>query len=34
MALCLFSTYLSIGFIVLIQLNYAIAPRMSKLLRY
>ena len=34
MVLCLFSTYLSIGFIVLIQLNYAIAPRMSKLLRY
>jgi hypothetical protein len=33
-ALCLFSTYLSIGFIVLIQLNYAIAPRASKLLRY
>jgi uncharacterized membrane protein len=33
-ALCFFSTYLSIGFIVLIQLNYAIAPRMSKLLRY
>ncbi len=34
MLLCLFSTYLSIGFIVLIQLNYAIAPRTSKLLRY
>ena len=34
MLLCLFSTYLSIGFIVLIQLNYAIAPRSSKLLRY
>jgi len=33
-ALCLFSNYLSIGFIVLIQLNYAIAPRASKLLRY
>jgi uncharacterized membrane protein len=33
-ALCLFSTYLSIGFIVLIQLNYAIAPRAGKLLRY
>lgn len=32
--LCLFSTYLSIGLIVLIQLNYAIAPRSSKLLRY
>jgi uncharacterized membrane protein len=26
-ALCVFSTYLSIGFIVLVQLNYAIAPR-------
>jgi hypothetical protein len=25
-ALCIFSTYWSIGFIVLIQLNYAIAP--------
>jgi uncharacterized membrane protein len=25
-ALCIFSTYLSIGFIVLIQLNYAFAP--------
>jgi hypothetical protein len=33
-ALCLFSTYLSIGFIVLIQLHYAIAPRTSRLLRY
>jgi uncharacterized membrane protein len=27
-ALCVFSTYLSIGFIVLVQLNYVIAPRM------
>ena len=25
-ALCIISTYLSIGFIVLVQLNYAIAP--------
>ena len=25
-ALCIFSTYLSIGFIILVQLNYAIAP--------
>jgi uncharacterized membrane protein len=33
-ALCFFSTYLSIGFIVLVQLHYAIAPRTSKLLRY
>jgi uncharacterized membrane protein len=27
-ALCFFSTYWSIGFIVLVQLNYAIAPRL------
>lgn len=33
-ALCVFSTYLSIGFILLIQLHYAIAPRTSRLLRY
>jgi uncharacterized membrane protein len=33
-ALCIFSTYLSIGFIILIQLHYAIAPRTSRLLRY
>ncbi len=26
-ALCLFSTYASIGFIILVQLNYVIAPR-------
>jgi hypothetical protein len=26
--LCLVNTYVSIGFIVLIQLNYAIAPRL------
>ena len=26
--LCVFSTYWSIGFIVLVQLNYAIAPRL------
>jgi len=28
--LCIFSTYLSIGFIILIQLNYAIAPRFGR----
>jgi uncharacterized membrane protein len=28
--LCLVSTYVSIGFIVLVQLNYAIAPRLPK----
>ena len=33
-ALCLYSTYLSIDFIVLIQLHYAIAPRTSRWLRY
>jgi len=27
-ALCFFNTYWSIGFIVLLQLNYAIAPRL------
>jgi hypothetical protein len=27
-ALCFFNTYWSIGFIVLVQLNYAIAPRL------
>ena len=27
-SLCFFSTYWSIGFIVLVQLNYAIAPRL------
>jgi hypothetical protein len=26
--LCLVNTYVSIGFIVLVQLNYAIAPRL------
>ena len=26
--LCMVSTYVSIGFIVLVQLNYAIAPRL------
>ncbi len=31
--LCIFNTYLSIGFIVLIQLNYAIAPRIGWLER-
>lgn len=29
-ALCLISTYVSIGVIVLVQLNYAIAPRMER----
>jgi uncharacterized membrane protein len=29
-ALCVFSTYWSIGFIVLLQLNYALAPRIGK----
>jgi uncharacterized membrane protein len=29
-ALCYFSTYLSIGFIVLVQLNYVIAPRLGR----
>jgi uncharacterized membrane protein len=29
--LCIFSTYASIGFIVLVQLNYAIAPRIGVL---
>ena len=33
-ALCLYSTYLSIGVIVLVQLNYAVAPRGGRLLRY
>ena len=28
--LCIFSTYLSIGFIILVQLNYAIAPRLRR----
>ena len=31
MVLCFFSNYLSIGFIVLVQLHYVIAPRMGKL---
>jgi hypothetical protein len=26
--LCIFNTYWSIGFIVLVQLNYAIAPKL------
>jgi hypothetical protein len=30
-ALCVFSTAWSIGFIVLLQLNYALAPRIGKL---
>ena len=29
-ALCVFSTYWSIAFIVLVQLNYAIAPRFTR----
>jgi uncharacterized membrane protein len=29
-ALCVFSTYWSIGFIVLLQLNYALAPRIGR----
>jgi uncharacterized membrane protein len=33
-ALCLFSTYLSIALIVLIQLNYALAPRIPLLHRF
>jgi hypothetical protein len=32
-ALCVFNTYLSIALIVLIQLNYAIAPRIPLLHR-
>lgn len=28
--LCFFNTYWSIGFIVLVQLNYVIAPRLGK----
>ena len=32
-ALCFFSTYWSIGFIVFVQLNYAIAPKFSPLSR-
>ncbi len=31
--LCVYSTYLSIGFIVLAQLNYVIAPRIAALYR-
>ena len=31
--LCIFSTYLSIGFIILVQINYAIAPRIGVLRR-
>ena len=31
--LCLVNTYWSIGFIVLLQLNYAIAPRLGLLAR-
>jgi uncharacterized membrane protein len=32
-ALCLFSTYCSIGFIMLVQLNYVVGPRISVLAR-
>jgi uncharacterized membrane protein len=32
-ALCLINTYVSIGFIVLVQLNFAIAPRIPRLSR-
>ena len=32
--LCVFSNWLSIGFIVLVQLNYAFATRAARLLRY
>jgi TMEM175 potassium channel family protein len=32
-ALCVINTYVSIGFIVLVQLNYAIAPRIRPLYR-
>ena len=28
--LCIFSTYLSIAFIILVQLNYAIGPRFTR----
>ncbi|HEY8871013.1 MAG TPA: hypothetical protein VIM30_16720 [Candidatus Limnocylindrales bacterium] len=33
-ALCVVNTYWSIGFIVLVQLNYAIAPRLPVLSRF
>lgn len=33
-ALCVFDTYLSIGFIVLVQLNFAVAPRLPFLSRF
>jgi uncharacterized membrane protein len=32
-ALCIFNTYWSIGFILLVQINYAIAPRLGPLYR-
>jgi uncharacterized membrane protein len=32
--LCVFDNYWSIGFIVLVQLNYAVAPRLGRFLRY
>jgi hypothetical protein len=32
-ALCLFSTYWSIGFIMLVQLNYVVGPRIGVLAR-
>jgi uncharacterized membrane protein len=34
MLLCLVNNYWSIGFIVLIQLNYAVSPRFARILRY
>jgi uncharacterized membrane protein len=33
-ALCVFNTYVSIAFIVLVQLNYVIAPRRGPLSRH
>jgi uncharacterized membrane protein len=33
-AMCLLNTYVSIGFIVLVQLNFAIAPRIFRLNRF
>jgi uncharacterized membrane protein len=33
-ALCLVNTYVSIGFIVLVQLNFAVAPRILRLNRF
>ncbi|MGD0620799.1 MAG: hypothetical protein ABSB67_24500 [Bryobacteraceae bacterium] len=33
-AMCLVNTYVSIGFIVFVQLNFAIAPRIFRLNRF